>query len=31
MPSAAAFAAVPLAVMGLYLLIARKLGAFEAL
>jgi putative spermidine/putrescine transport system permease protein len=30
-PSAAAFAAVPLAVMGLYLLIARKLGAFEAL
>ena len=30
-PSAAAFAAVPLAVMGVYLLIARKLGAFEAL
>lgn len=30
-PSAAAFAAVPLAVMGIYLLIARKLGAFEAM
>jgi len=30
-PSAAAFAAVPLAVMAIYLLIARKLGAFEAL
>jgi putative spermidine/putrescine transport system permease protein len=30
-PSAAAFAAVPLAVMGVYLLIARKLGAFEAI
>jgi putative spermidine/putrescine transport system permease protein len=30
-PFAAAFAAVPLAVMGLYLLLARKLGAFEAL
>jgi putative spermidine/putrescine transport system permease protein len=30
-PFAAAFAAVPLAVMGAYLLIARKLGAFEAL
>jgi putative spermidine/putrescine transport system permease protein len=30
-PFAAAFAAVPLAVMGLYLLIARRLGAFEAL
>jgi putative spermidine/putrescine transport system permease protein len=30
-PFAAAFAAVPLAVMGVYLLIARKLGAFEAL
>ena len=30
-PFAAAFAAVPLAVMGIYLLIARKLGAFEAL
>ena len=28
---AAAFAVVPLAVMGVYLLIARKLGAFEAL
>ncbi|HZS23411.1 MAG TPA: ABC transporter permease [Gaiellaceae bacterium] len=30
-PSAAAFAAVPLAVMGVYLLIARRLGAFDAL
>ena len=30
-PFAAAFAAVPLAVMGVYLLIARKLGAFEAM
>jgi putative spermidine/putrescine transport system permease protein len=30
-PFAAAFAAVPLAVMGVYLLIARRLGAFEAL
>ena len=30
-PFAAAFAAVPLAVMGVYLLIARKLGAFDAL
>jgi putative spermidine/putrescine transport system permease protein len=30
-PSAAAFAAVPLVVMGVYLLIARRLGAFEAL
>ena len=30
-PFAAAFAAVPLAVMGLYLLLARKLGAFDAL
>ena len=30
-PSAAAFAAVPLAVMGIYLLIARRLGAFDAL
>jgi putative spermidine/putrescine transport system permease protein len=30
-PFAAAFAAVPLAVMGLYLLLARRLGAFEAL
>jgi len=30
-PFAAAFAAVPLLVMGVYLLIARKLGAFEAL
>ena len=29
--SMAAFAAVPLAVMGVYLLIARRLGAFEAL
>jgi putative spermidine/putrescine transport system permease protein len=30
-PFAAAFAAIPLAVMGVYLLIARKLGAFEAM
>jgi putative spermidine/putrescine transport system permease protein len=30
-PFAAAFAAVPLVVMGLYLLMARRLGAFEAL
>lgn len=31
LPFAAAFATVPLVVMGLYLLIARRLGAFEAL
>ena len=31
LPFAAAFAVVPLAVMGIYLLIARRLGAFEAL
>jgi len=30
-PFAAAFATVPLIVMGIYLLIARRLGAFEAL
>jgi putative spermidine/putrescine transport system permease protein len=30
-PFAAAFAVVPLVVMGLYLLLARRLGAFEAL
>jgi putative spermidine/putrescine transport system permease protein len=30
-PFAAAFAAVPLLVMGIYLLIARRLGAFEAM
>ena len=30
-PFAAAFAAIPLAVMGVYLLMARKLGAFEAM
>jgi putative spermidine/putrescine transport system permease protein len=30
-PFAAAFATVPLVIMGIYLLIARKLGAFEAL
>jgi putative spermidine/putrescine transport system permease protein len=30
-PFAAAFAAVPLVVMGIYLLVARRLGAFEAL
>jgi len=31
LPLAAAFAVVPLAVMGVYLTLARKLGAFEAL
>ena len=31
LPFAAAFAVVPLAVMGVYLVIARRLGAFEAL
>jgi putative spermidine/putrescine transport system permease protein len=31
LPTAAAFAVVPLAIMGAYLLIARRLGAFEAL
>jgi putative spermidine/putrescine transport system permease protein len=31
LPLAAAFATVPLAIMGVYLLVARKLGAFEAL
>ena len=30
-PFAAAFATIPLLVMGIYLLVARKLGAFEAL
>jgi len=30
-PFAAAFATVPVVVMGVYLLIARRLGAFEAL
>ncbi len=30
-PFAAAFATVPVIVMGIYLLIARRLGAFEAL
>jgi putative spermidine/putrescine transport system permease protein len=30
-PFAAAFATIPLAVMGVYLLIARRLGAFEAM
>ena len=30
-PFAAAFATIPLVVMGIYLLIARRLGAFEAL
>jgi putative spermidine/putrescine transport system permease protein len=30
-PFAAAFATVPLAVMGIYLLVARRMGAFEAL
>jgi putative spermidine/putrescine transport system permease protein len=31
LPFAAAYATVPLAIMGAYLLIARRLGAFEAL
>jgi putative spermidine/putrescine transport system permease protein len=31
LPFAAAFAVVPLAVMGIYLMLARRLGAFEAL
>ena len=31
LPFAAAFAVVPVAVMGVYLMIARRLGAFEAL
>jgi putative spermidine/putrescine transport system permease protein len=31
LPLAAAFAVIPLAIMGAYLLVARKLGAFEAL
>jgi putative spermidine/putrescine transport system permease protein len=30
-PFAAAFAVVPVVVMGVYLLIARRFGAFEAL
>jgi putative spermidine/putrescine transport system permease protein len=30
-PFAAAFATIPLAVMGVYLLVARRLGAFEAM
>jgi putative spermidine/putrescine transport system permease protein len=31
LPFAAAFAVIPLTIMGVYLLIARRLGAFEAL
>ena len=31
LPLAAAFAVVPVAVMGVYLVIARRLGAFEAM
>jgi putative spermidine/putrescine transport system permease protein len=31
LPFAAAFAVIPMAIMGVYLLIARRLGAFEAL
>jgi putative spermidine/putrescine transport system permease protein len=31
LPFAAALAAIPAAIMGVYLLIARRLGAFEAL
>ena len=30
-PLAAAFTVLPIVVMGLYLLVARRLGAFEAL
>jgi putative spermidine/putrescine transport system permease protein len=30
-PLAAAFTVIPMAIMGAYLLIARRLGAFEAL
>jgi putative spermidine/putrescine transport system permease protein len=31
LPLAAAFSVIPMAIMGLYLLLARRLGAFEAL
>ena len=31
LPFAAAFAVIPVAIMGAYLLIARRLGAFDAL
>jgi putative spermidine/putrescine transport system permease protein len=31
LPFAAAVAVIPMAIMGVYLLIARRLGAFEAL
>jgi putative spermidine/putrescine transport system permease protein len=31
LPFAAAFTVIPMAIMGAYLLIARRLGAFEAL
>jgi putative spermidine/putrescine transport system permease protein len=31
LPCAAAFASIPLLVMAIYLLLARRLGAFEAL
>jgi putative spermidine/putrescine transport system permease protein len=30
-PFAAAYATIPMAIVGVYLLIARRLGAFEAL
>jgi putative spermidine/putrescine transport system permease protein len=30
-PFAAAFATIPVAIMGVYLLLARRMGAFEAL
>ena len=30
-PFAAAFASIPMPIMGVYLLIARRLGAFEAM
>jgi putative spermidine/putrescine transport system permease protein len=31
LPFAAAFTVIPMTIMGVYLLIARRLGAFEAL
>jgi putative spermidine/putrescine transport system permease protein len=31
LPFAAAYATIPLVVMGLYLIVAKRLGAFEAL
>ena len=31
LPFAAAFTVIPIAIMGVYLVIARRMGAFEAL